>query len=71
MRPRKGRPDIVGKRQLTAALTMLDDESANVIKLVRSGICQPDDPQVAIELSIAACDKCETKLCSGEGHPSK
>jgi site-specific DNA recombinase len=38
-------------------LTMLDGESANVIKLVRSGICQPDDPQVASELANITAQK--------------
>jgi site-specific DNA recombinase len=36
---------------------MLDGESANVIKLVRSGICQPDDPQVASELANITAQK--------------
>jgi site-specific DNA recombinase len=38
-------------------LTMLDGESANVIKLVRSGICPPDDPQVASELANITAQK--------------
>ena len=44
-------------KQLRTRLTMLDGESANVIKLVRSGICAPDDPQVATELGNIAAQK--------------
>lgn len=36
---------------------MLDGESANVIKLVRAGVCQADDPQIATELGNIAAQK--------------
>jgi hypothetical protein len=36
---------------------MLDGESANVIKLVRSGICQPNDSQVAAEQANITAQK--------------
>lgn len=38
-------------KRLRSRLTQLDGESARVIKLVRSGICSPDDPQIATELA--------------------
>lgn len=38
-------------KRLRSHLTQLDGESARVIKLVRSGICSPDDPQIATELA--------------------
>ena len=44
-------------KQLRTRLTMLDGESANVIKLVRAGICQADDPQIATELGNIAAQK--------------
>jgi hypothetical protein len=44
-------------KRLKARLSNLDGESANVIKLVRSGICNPDDPQIASELGNIAAQK--------------
>ncbi|GLV20995.1 recombinase RecB [Sphingobium sp. TomMM35A] len=44
-------------KRLRTRLTMLDGESANVIKLVRSGVCAPDNPQVATELGNIAAQK--------------
>ena len=38
-------------KRLRTRLTQLEGESARVIKLVRSGICSPDDPQIATELA--------------------
>lgn len=42
---------------LRARKTLLEGESANVIKLVRSGICSADDPQIAAELGNIAAQK--------------
>ncbi len=44
-------------KQLRARKTLLDGESANVIKLVRSGIMNADDPQIATELGNIAAQK--------------
>tara|TARA_B100000953_G_C17897352_1_gene383217 strand:- start:131 stop:706 length:576 start_codon:yes stop_codon:yes gene_type:complete len=44
-------------RALRTRLTNLDGESAQVIKLVRNGICSPDDPQIATELANIAARK--------------
>ncbi len=44
-------------KEVLRRLTMLDGESANVVKLVRSGICQPDDPQGAAELANITAQK--------------
>ena len=44
-------------KRLQARKTLLDGESANVIKLVRSGICSADDPQIATELGNIAAQK--------------
>ena len=44
-------------KQLRARKTLLDGESANVIKLVRSGIMNADDPQIATELGDIAARK--------------
>ncbi|WP_132264986.1 recombinase family protein [Novosphingobium sp. PhB57] len=38
-------------KRLRARITQLEGESASVIKLVRNGICSPDDPQIATELN--------------------
>lgn len=46
-----------GLKQLRARLTLLDGESANVIKLVRSGLYAPDDPQIAAEIANIAAQK--------------
>ncbi len=50
-------------KALRSRLTLLDGESANVIKLVRTGVCQPDDPQIAAELGNVAAQK---KAVAGE-----
>ena len=61
-------------KTLRSRLTNLDGESAQVIKLVRNGICSPDDPQIATELANIAAQKraieadvglVETQLASG------
>ena len=44
-------------KALRSRLTNLDGESAQVIKLVRNGICSPDDPQIATELANIAAQK--------------
>lgn len=44
-------------RQLRARLSRLESESANVIKLIRNGLCAADDPQIAIELAQIATQK--------------
>ena len=44
-------------KQLRTRLTKLDEESARVIKLVRSGLLPPDDPQIATELSQIAAQR--------------
>ncbi len=44
-------------KTLRTRLTNLDGESAKVIKLVRNGICNPDDPQIATELANIAAQK--------------
>ena len=46
-----------GLKQLRARLTLLDGESANVIKLVRSGLYASDDPQIAAEIANIAAQK--------------
>ena len=61
-------------KALRTRLTNLDGESAQVIKLVRNGICSPDDPQIATELANIAArkraieadiDLVETQLANG------
>lgn len=49
-------------KQLRTRLTMRDGESANVIKLVRAGVCQADDPQIATELGNIAAQTHATTL---------
>ena len=44
-------------KTLRTRLTNLDGESVKVIKLVRNGICSPDDPQIATELANIAAQK--------------
>lgn len=44
-------------KQLRTRLTLLDGESARVIKLVRSGLFEPDDPQIATEIGNIAAQK--------------
>ena len=62
-------------KTLRSRLTNLDGESAQVIKLVRNGICSPDDPQIATELANIAAQKkaieadidlVETQLANGD-----
>lgn len=43
--------------RLRAKRTNLEGERANVIKLVRNGICSPDDPQIASELGQLAAQR--------------
>ena len=44
-------------RQLKSRQTRLESESANVIKLVRNGLCSADDPQIATELALIVLQK--------------
>ncbi len=44
-------------KQLKTKLARLDEESANVIKLVRKGLVSADDSQVATELNQISCQK--------------
>jgi site-specific DNA recombinase len=44
-------------KQLRSRMTMLEGESANVIKLVPNGLCSPDDPQIATELANIGAQK--------------
>ena len=44
-------------KQLRSRKTLLDGESTNVIKLVRSGLMSADDPQIATELGNIAAQK--------------
>ncbi len=46
-----------GSRGTSVKRTHLDGERANVIKLVRNGICSPDDPQIASELGQLAAQR--------------
>jgi site-specific DNA recombinase len=43
--------------RLRTRRTLLDAERANVIKLVRNGLCSPDDPQIASELGLLAAQR--------------
>ncbi len=47
-------------KRLRTRLTQLEGESARVIKLVRSGICSPDDPQIADELASIRAQRTST-----------
>ncbi len=49
------------RKRLRARLTQLEGESARVIKLVRSGICSPDDPQIATELASIRAQRTSTE----------
>ena len=62
-------------KELHTRMTMLDGESANVIKLVRTGLYQPNDPQIATEIgnitarkrSIAVdIERLERQLADGQ-----
>ena len=48
-------------KQQRTRLTQLEGESARVIKLVRSGICSPDDPQIATELASIRAQRINTE----------
>ena len=57
---RSGQADSARKeeiRQLRTRLSRLESESANVIRLVRNGLCNADDPQIATELAQIATQK--------------
>ena len=49
------------RKRMRARLTQLEGESARVIKLVRSGICSPDDPQIATELASIRAQRTSTE----------
>lgn len=48
-------------KRLRTKLTQLEGESARVIKLVRAGICSPEDPQIASELSNIRAQRASTE----------
>lgn len=48
-------------KRLRARLTQLEGESARVIKLVRAGICSPEDPQIASELANIRAQRTSTE----------
>jgi site-specific DNA recombinase len=57
----RGEAAMAGRRAelkgLRTRKTLLEGESANVIKLVRSGICSAEDPQIAAELGNISAQK--------------